>query len=339
MVQIYGIDLSMEKFDVSFIDSESKLNHKVVKNDLKGISKFLAQLPKDALLCAEYTGVYGDLLLFLANESDVSISYVSAYAIKHSMGIQRGKSDPVDANRIREYGERFGDKLILSHFVSEKMYELKELYRIRRTFIDSRKRLKTVIEGENRKPFSSLAAHKSIMTEMESLDGQIDLIEQEMSEVINEDEEMCKNHGIVTSVVGVGNVTACELIIKTENFHKINGAKACAEFAGIAPHPYSSGTMDKGSRISHMGDKQLKTLLFLCSRSAVENNKEIRLYFERKYLVEKKPYFLVMNNVANKMIKIIFSLVCKQVNFDRDYIQKDPRMDKDTATSKKQLIN
>lgn len=336
MAQIYGIDLSMEKFDVSFIDSESKLNHMVVKNDVRSISKFLHQLPQNALLCAEYTGVYGDLLLFMADASDTSISYVPGYTIKHSLGIQRGKSDPIDANRIREYGERFKDKLILSHFVSENMYELKELHRTRKTFIDSRKRLKTVIKGENRKPFISLSAHHSRMKEMESLDEQISQLEQEIALLIGQDEEMSKNHSYVTSVVGVGDVTANELIIKTENFKKIRDAKACAEFAGIAPHPYSSGTMDKGNRISHMGDKQLKSLLFMCGRSAVENNKEIRLYFERKYTIEKKPYFLVMNNVANKMVKIIFTLVNKQTEFDRDYIQKDPRenMDKEHVKEK-----
>jgi transposase len=337
MTQIYGIDLSMEKFDVSFFDSKGKLSHKKIKNNVKEISKFLQGLPQDALLCAEYTGVYGDLLLFLADECGVSVSYNSGYSIKHGLGIQRGKSDPTDASRIREYGERFMDKLILTHFASENMYELKELYRARKTFVSSRKRLMTVIEGENHKPFMSISAHRIDAKEMESLDEQIRLVEREIATIIEDDEEMRRNHEIVTSVVGVGDVTACELIIKTENFHKIDNAESCAEFAGIAPHPNKSGTIDKGTRISHLGDKQLKSLLFMCSRSAVLHNKEIKLYYERKKILEKRPYFLVMNNVANKMTKIIFSLVSKQMQFDRDYIRRDPRIDKIELKTKKML--
>lgn len=45
-MQIYGIDLAKEKFDVSFFDLTSKKvsnqpSHKVVMNNLKGIGKFL----------------------------------------------------------------------------------------------------------------------------------------------------------------------------------------------------------------------------------------------------------------------------------------------------------
>lgn len=45
-MQIYGIDLAKEKFDVSFFDLTSKNvsnqpSHKVVTNNLKGIGKFL----------------------------------------------------------------------------------------------------------------------------------------------------------------------------------------------------------------------------------------------------------------------------------------------------------
>ena len=67
-MQIYGIDLAKEKFDVSFFDLTSKKvsnqpSHKVVTNNLKGIGKFFKSLLSDAVLVAEHTGVYGDTLL------------------------------------------------------------------------------------------------------------------------------------------------------------------------------------------------------------------------------------------------------------------------------------
>lgn len=69
----------------------------------------------------------------------------------------------------------------------------------------------------------------------------------------------------------------------------------------------------------------MKTLLFLCARSAKDHNKEMRLYFLKKYEVEKKHFFVVMNNIANKLLRLIYSLIRKQQSYDRDYIQKDPR--------------
>jgi hypothetical protein len=80
---------------------------------------------------AEHTGVYGDLLLYLSNQVGVSISFMSGYTIKHSLGLIKGKSDPVDARRIREYGERFFDKLVCTVYEGETMKELRELYVLR----------------------------------------------------------------------------------------------------------------------------------------------------------------------------------------------------------------
>ncbi len=97
-MQIYGIDLASQKFDVSFRDSEGKLRNMVVKNSRAGIEKFLDRLPSDCRLVAEHTGTYGDLLLKLACIRGIRISYVSGYEIKHSMGLVRGKSDPIDAS-------------------------------------------------------------------------------------------------------------------------------------------------------------------------------------------------------------------------------------------------
>lgn len=66
MVQIYGIDLGMSSFDVSFLSESGSVRHlSGVKNTVHGISKFLLSLPSSAVLCAEHTGVYGDLLLRL----------------------------------------------------------------------------------------------------------------------------------------------------------------------------------------------------------------------------------------------------------------------------------
>ena len=52
MRQIYGIDLSKEKFDVNFFDERRKEQHLVVKNDLNNIAEFLASISREALVVA-----------------------------------------------------------------------------------------------------------------------------------------------------------------------------------------------------------------------------------------------------------------------------------------------
>ena len=140
-MQVYGIDLSMDKFDVNFIDANKKEKNKEVKNGVISISKFLMNVPKGCILCAEHTGAYGDLLVYLCNQVNIPIALVPGYTIKHSFGMIKGKSDPVDARRIREYGERFTDKLEFSVYDQEYIVELKQLYTLRSQLVKARKSL------------------------------------------------------------------------------------------------------------------------------------------------------------------------------------------------------
>ena len=101
-MQIYGIDLAKEKFDVSFFDLTSKKvsnhpSHKVVKNNFKSIGRFLETLPSDAVLVAEHTGVYGDTLLKCCMDSNVKIAFVGGYVIhRYRATADRAKTDVLD---------------------------------------------------------------------------------------------------------------------------------------------------------------------------------------------------------------------------------------------------
>ena len=55
-MQVYGIDLSKEKFDVNFIDAKGKEKNQEVKNTIVSVSKFLSYVSRDGIVCAEHTG-------------------------------------------------------------------------------------------------------------------------------------------------------------------------------------------------------------------------------------------------------------------------------------------
>lgn len=325
MAQIYGIDLASEKFDVSFVDNKGKIIHKVVKNTRPQIEKFLDTLPQGCRIVAEHTGVYGDMLLMLADMRSIPVSYVSGYEIKHSMGLARGKSDPMDAVRIREYGERHEDRLPETHFPSEALYKLRELYATRRLLVEQRKQLVTILEGDKKRPITCDKAGSIKSETLNYLDSKILELEKAMDDIIDNDPDLSKSSKIVQSIPGMGPVTTVQLIVKTGNFQRVRTAKKCATLAGIAPFPNSTGKSDKGNHVSRMGDKELKSLLFLCARSASNCMAAMRLYRMKKYEIEKKHYYLVINNIANKLVKLIYALIYKGELFDPAFVRLDPR--------------
>jgi transposase len=324
MEQIYGIDLSQTKFDVNFKDQNGNLKSFIVKNTLSGIEKFLDRIEPGSILCAEHTGVYGELLLFLTNLRNIKISLVSGYQIKHSLGLKRGKSDKLDAMKIREYAERFIDKL---HFLApeiEDLKELREIYSLRAILVQERKMILTRERGKAFLPYNSILVKQVTNDMLLKMDEQIDKLEKEIIRIISSNEALNNSYELITSIVGIGKVTSCELIIKTGNFNRIPTARTAASYAGVCPFPNSSGKMVKKSRVSPLSDKSLKSLLFLCSRIAVRYNKEYRLYYTKMEL-NKKQYYLIMNNVANKLLRTVYAIIKAGKPYDPNHICLDPR--------------
>jgi transposase len=330
MKQIYGIDISKEKFDVNFLDSCGKSRALIFKNNLKGITEFIENIPKEAILCAEYTGVYSDLLLFLANCMNIPLALSTGYEIKHSLGLLKGKSDKIDAQRIREYGERFYDKLKFAKYEIEELKELQELYALRTQLVKERKMLITQQKSKKHKPYNSIKANEISQIMMKNFDKAIEDLEMEITVVMVSKAELFNNYRLVKGIKGIGHITTCELIIKTGNFKEISTAKKAASYAGICPFPNSSGKMVKKSRVSKMADKELKSLLYMCSVAAVKSNPEYKLYYQRKKQ-EGKPYFLAMNNIANKLLRTIYGIVESRKEYMLGYSIIDPRNIKKVA--------
>ena len=183
-MQIYGIDLSKEKFDVCFSNFEEVIQLKQVKNSYKGINEFLSELDNDAELCIEHTGIYGDMLVFLANLHRIKIYAVSGYEVKHSLGLIKGKSDPIDATRLREYAIRFYDKLKEAFYVSENMHELRELHSLRHLLVKQKQSVSKHSKEKSIAPFCSMISYQTSCKVIQTMEEQIRLIEKQINDII-----------------------------------------------------------------------------------------------------------------------------------------------------------
>ena len=161
--------MTQKKFDVSYQADERKNGHKVIKNNLQGNIRFLECLPANSLLCAEYTGGYGELLLFLCAYFNIPIALKTGYQIRQSLDLQRGKSDKIDSIRIREYGERFRDKLVVIDYPSESTKELKKLFGLRSQLVKERKMLLTYERRTMHMPFNSIKIHRVTLNVLDEL--------------------------------------------------------------------------------------------------------------------------------------------------------------------------
>ena len=108
-----GIDISKKTLDFAVRDQDKHLFHLKVDNSPTGLNQFKQECLtrnlnlSESLICCEHTGVYSQNILALATENDrsggrFSLWLESSLRIKRSLGLQRGKSDKIDAVRISE---------------------------------------------------------------------------------------------------------------------------------------------------------------------------------------------------------------------------------------------
>jgi transposase len=325
-----GIDVSKKTLDFHVRHLSNDIVHQQVDNTLKGIKSILVTCKKlkvdfkDAVFCLEYTGVYNELLVSTFHEKELNIWVVQGLHVKRSLGMQRGKNDKVDASRISEFAFRFQDKCKLWQPPSSSLRQLKGLTALRNRLIKARKLLKVPIAelaqcGTDKKHTSYLSKlNQPVITQISE---QLIKVESEINQVISQDQRLLELEQIITSVDGVGPVTAWEMILATNQFQSIQDGRKFACYAGVAPFDYQSGSSVKGRpRVSQMANKKMKQLLHLSALSATVMKGELNDYYNRK-VAEGKNKMLVLNNIRNKMVLRIFACIRENRKYDKTYIQ------------------
>lgn len=321
-----GIDVSKKTLDVVFIFNKDleQCVYKQFTNDIKGIKSIVAYVNKqkqvcisNTLFCFEHTGIYGRLLATMLNEKRFSIWMAMPIAILRSIGLQRGKNDKVDAKRIAIYAMKNNEQAKLWEPPRKQVELLRELLTARERLITNLKGLKVPINEFKQTGNKQLAlmVEKSTRNAIKGIEKDIKLIEQAMNELIKNDPELNRLHKMITSVPGIGKITAMELICFTNEFKTYAQAKQLACYCGVAPFEHTSGSSVKGrTRVSKMANRSLKTKLHLCAMSAIQWDEELRDYYKRK-VAEGKNKMLVINAVRNKLIHRVTAVVKRQTPF------------------------
>lgn len=321
-----GIDVSKKTFDTVCIFNKEIGNsqHQQYNNDETGIKKMLSYVKKqkgvnseNTLFCFEHTGLYGRKLALILSERQCCVWIEMPVAILRSMGLQRGKNDKVDAKRIAIFAMKNHHEAKLWEAPRKEVEILRQLITTRERLINSLKSLKMPINECKQTDNKELASiiEKSIKNAVKGLEKDIERIEQEIDELIKTDEILTKLFQLIISVPGIGKITAVELICFTNEFKMYTQAKQLACYCGVAPFEHTSGTSVRGkTRVSKMANKSLKTKLHLCAMAAIQHDKELRTYYERK-VAEGKNKMLVINAVRNKLIHRISAVVKRQSPF------------------------
>jgi transposase len=314
----FGVDVSKKTVDITH-SHEGNLDHRQFSNDADGMEQLLGWLHasgaslNSTLFCMEATGLYClPLTQFLAlNSIDIWIEH--AAQIKKSTSLARGKNDKVDSMRIVQYAIKNIDRLRLWKPMTASLEKIKHLATLRERLVETKKKLEVPIrEFEDMGDFSMAKfLAKSIKSSLAAIEKDLKNIETKIIDIVNDDENLKQLFRLVTSVVGIGFVTAINLLIHTNGFTIMKDTRKLACYCGVAPFEYSSGSSVRGrTRVHFMANKKLKCNLHMASLTAVKLDVDLKYYYERK-VAEGKSKMSVLNAVKNKLLARVIAVVNK----------------------------
>ena len=179
--------------------------------------------------------------------------------------------------------------------------------------------------------------HKTSMEDVKRIEGRIRECEKRIVRLIASDEGLSRNYGHVTSVKGISLVNGVALLVYTANFTKFDNPNKLATYYGVAPFRNRSGSsVNSRADVRCYSNRKLKGQLSQAALIATLYNPTLKAYHDR-LIAAGKPRGVALNNVKNKLLHIIFSLVVHDCDYEENHEWK--RKLQNSGTGKTEAVS
>lgn len=119
----------------------------------------------------------------------------------------------------------------------------------------------------------------------------------------------------ILTIPGIGDITAASIIAEYGDISRFKSPAQMLSFAGLEPGYYQSGTMEFHGKMVKHGSSQLRYILMNCTVALIRFNPVFATYYHKKR-EEGKSHRVALSHVAKKLIRLIYTLETKGIDFD-----------------------
>lgn len=238
-------------------------------NSPSGLAALVDWAGEADLWCMEATGRYHEGAALAAYQRGIPAAVVNPGRAKKYLEFvsHRSKTDKVDAEALARLGEKEGERLRKFKPVPAPVAAARDILVRRKALVESKVAL-TQVAASVGDPDGQLASA------IESIKAAVRALETELAKVLK-GYEGCQH---LLSIPGIGPMSAAILVCTLERGEFVTSDSLVA-FAGLDPRANDSGKHRGKRSLSHHGDAQLRTILFMAARAAAR-------------LPEWKPYYV-----------------------------------------------
>lgn len=303
-----GVDISKDKFDAHRLPDSASKQFANSKTGHRAFIKWAG--PAVERIVFEPTGPYHRAFEGACAKAGLPLCKVNpkqARRFAQALGTH-AKTDAVDARLLARMGTALPIKS--RPVADEKLLQLRELRIAHQALIKERTRIKN-----RRQTFTVPLLKRQHDQRLKTVDRDIKAVLVAIIDLIQTDETMAKRFAILTSIPGVGEITAACLIIDMPELGKLDPGQA-ASLAGLAPMTRQSGQWRGKARIGG-GRKHLRDALFMPAMVAMRFNDDLKAVYQRLTKAGKPPK-LAITAVMRKLL-ILANALIKQ---DRNWTKK-----------------
>jgi len=332
--QVVGIDVAQKELVVSLGKMQDDWTpevyaRKTFTNTQKGFIDLMAWVKKltDQTIAVRYvmeaTGVYHESLAYFLNDQGQEVTIVLPNKISNYMKTLETKTitDKTAAEAIAMFG--LEKKLDLWKKPKPIFKRIRQLTREREQLIQSRTIAKNQLHAEQAEAEPGKSTLERLKKQIAFFEKQEREINQELRALINTDEQVTSSIKLITSLSGIGYLTAATVLAETNGFELVKNKRQVSSYAGFDVKEKQSGTSVKGkSRISKKGNKYLRKAMHMPALSAIRHDERFKAIYARlvaKHGIKMKAAVAVQR----KLLEMIYTIHKTGVPYDKNYLKKN----------------
>lgn len=200
--------------------------------------------------------------------------------------------------------------------MEEPLRELRSLNRHLETLHKARRQHENRLEGEPPKWLRD-----SLRRTTRHFDREIKRHQERTEEHFAQHPDLQRQRELLFSIPGIGMLTATALLAELPDIRHFRSARQVAAYAGLTPTQRQPGSSLSGqSRLSKMGSRRLRRILYMPAVSARRWNPLVRELAERLKARGKRP-MVIVGAAMRKLLHLVYGVLRSGKPFDAAHAQ------------------
>jgi transposase len=269
----------------------------------------------------EATGVYHEKLAYYLSDKGHEVSIVLPNKISNYAKTLETKTvtDKTASQAICQFG--LEKKVTIWQRPKKIFRDIRQLTRERDQVVTERTVAKNQMHAEKAEAFPNERSIARLNQRIRLFNKQEKEIEYEIAEIVKQDKDLVKKLNNVTSIPGVGKLTAVIAVAETNGFELITSKKQAVGYSGLDVKEKQSGTSVKGKpKISKKGNKYLRKAMYMPALTAIRHDERFKAIFVRlvsKHGIKMKAAVAVQR----KILELIYILWTTNTRYDPNHLK------------------